>query len=234
VLRPFALTEVGEATTVETVALTEPGLPVALKVTGDPLSPVEVAVTVFVPAVVPNVNTVDALPSNPVVALVADNDPPPTVTVNVTLTPLTGLLFASFTITTKGLGSAVPTVPLCPSPEKGATLVAGPGVGVGVAVGLGVGVGLAVAVGVGLAVAVGVGLTVAVGVGVTVGVGVGVDVEATTVTTTLSDLVVSSFEVALIVALPVPAPVTTPSSDTSATDSSEEDQLTSLSVASLP
>jgi hypothetical protein len=84
--------------------------PVALKATGD--SPVDVAVTVFVPVVGPNVRVVDALPSVPVEAEEADNDPPPAVTANVTLTPLTGLLLASLTITTNGLASVVPTVAL--------------------------------------------------------------------------------------------------------------------------
>jgi len=88
--------------------------PEALNVTGDPDSPVDVAVTVllFVPVVGPNVKVVDALPSVPVEAEEADNDPPPAVTANVTLTPLTGLLLVSLTITTKGLASAVPTVAL--------------------------------------------------------------------------------------------------------------------------
>jgi hypothetical protein len=73
---------------------------------------VEVAVTVFVPATNPNVRVVEAFPSEPVVVLVTDRDPPPEVTENATLTPLTGLLLASLTITTNGLASAIPTVPL--------------------------------------------------------------------------------------------------------------------------
>jgi len=103
-------------------------VPVALNVTGEPESPVEVAVTVFVPAVGPSVKVEEALPSELVVVLVTERDPPPAVTANVTLTPLTGLLLASLTITTKGLDSAVPTVPLWPLPEKKAILAAGPGV----------------------------------------------------------------------------------------------------------
>jgi len=101
---------------------------VALKVTGEPDSPADVAVTVFAPTVVPNVRTVDALPSAPVEVEVDDKDPPPAVTANVTLAPLTGLLFASLTITTKGLGSVVPTDALCPFPENRDMLVAGPAV----------------------------------------------------------------------------------------------------------
>jgi hypothetical protein len=93
---------------------TTPAVPVALKVTGEPERPVEVAVTVlvFVPAVGPNVRVEEAFPSEPVVVLVTDRDPPPAATANITLTPLTGLLLASFTITTNGLDSTVPTVPL--------------------------------------------------------------------------------------------------------------------------
>jgi hypothetical protein len=91
---------------------TTPAVPVALKVTGEPERPVEVAATVFAPAVVPRVRVEEALPSEPVVVLVTERDPPPEVTAKVTLTPLTALLLASFTITTNGLDSTVPTVPL--------------------------------------------------------------------------------------------------------------------------
>jgi hypothetical protein len=87
-------------------------VPVALNVTGEPESPVEVAVTVLAPAVSPRVRVEDAFPSEPVVVLVTDREPPPAVTAKATLVPLTGLLLTSFTITTKGLDSAVPTVPL--------------------------------------------------------------------------------------------------------------------------
>jgi hypothetical protein len=91
-----------------------PAKPVALNVTGEPDSPVEVAVTVLllVPAVVPRVRVEEAFPSEPVVVLVTDREPPPEVTENATLTPLTALLLASLTITTNGLDSVIPTVPL--------------------------------------------------------------------------------------------------------------------------
>jgi hypothetical protein len=89
-----------------------PAVPVALKVTGEPERPMEVVVTVLVPAVVPNVRAEEALPSEPVVVLVTDREPPPVVTANATLTPLTALLLASLTITTNGLDSVVPTVAL--------------------------------------------------------------------------------------------------------------------------
>jgi hypothetical protein len=100
----------------------DPAVPVALKVTGEPERPVEVAVTVLAPADVPSVRVENALPSEPVVVLVTDREPPPVVTANVTLTPLTGLLLASFTITTNGLDNVVPEVALCPFPENRAML----------------------------------------------------------------------------------------------------------------
>jgi hypothetical protein len=100
------VTELG----VTAIVIGAPAVPVTLNVTGDPDSPVDVAVTVFVPAVVPSVSVVEAFPSVPVVAEVADRDPFPAVMANVTLTPLTGLLLASFAITTKGKGSVVATV----------------------------------------------------------------------------------------------------------------------------
>ena len=72
--------------------------------------------------------------------------------------------------------------------------------------------------------------------GVGVGVGVAVGIGATTATVALPDLLVSLFEAAMIVALPDATPVTTPfnGADTFATDRSEEDQVTSLSVKPLP
>jgi hypothetical protein len=86
-----------------------PAVPVALKVIEDPRA---VAVTLFSPAVLPNVRTVEAFPSVPVVAEVADRDPFPAVMANVTLIPLTGFSLESLAITTKGLGSVAPTVAL--------------------------------------------------------------------------------------------------------------------------
>ena len=111
-----------------------PAVPVALNVTGDPDRPVDVAVTVFVPAVVPSVSVVEAFPFDPVMAEVADREPPPAVMLNATLTPLTGFPLASFTITTRGLGSTVPTVPFWLSPESIVILDAVPGVTVTLAV----------------------------------------------------------------------------------------------------
>ena len=52
---PLAVIDVGLALMTDCPALTAPTVPVAVKVTGEPVSPALVAVRVFVPAVVPNV-----------------------------------------------------------------------------------------------------------------------------------------------------------------------------------
>ena len=88
-----------------------PTVPVAVNVTGEPLRLPLVAVSVFDPTVVPNVQ----LPTvaMPLPFVVADNpvpEPPPVATVNVTLTPETGLLFASFIMTLGADATPVPTV----------------------------------------------------------------------------------------------------------------------------
>jgi len=86
-----------------------PAVPVALKVTGLPLKPVEVAVTVFGPAVGLSVQlpTV-ATPLAFVVWLPPVSVPFPGATANVTATPATGFPFASFTSTDGGELTAVP------------------------------------------------------------------------------------------------------------------------------
>src|SRR5207302_10218458 len=88
-----------------------PAVPVALKVTGLPLKPVEVAVSVFGPAVALNVQlpTV-ATPLPFVVWLPPVIVPFPGATANVTATPVTGFPLASFTITEGGELTAVPAV----------------------------------------------------------------------------------------------------------------------------
>ena len=89
-----------------------PAIPVAVNVTGLPESPDAVAVSVFVPAVVPSVQLVtEAIPLELVVtALVGTTVPPPEATANVTLTPETGLLFTSLTITLGAVLTAAPAV----------------------------------------------------------------------------------------------------------------------------
>jgi hypothetical protein len=86
------------------------GVPVAVKVIG--VSDPPVAIRELVPAVVPNVQLLTAaIPLVFVVIAVAgDTMPLPKDMVNVTGTPLTGLLFASFTMTLGGVVTAVPTV----------------------------------------------------------------------------------------------------------------------------
>ena len=63
-----------------------PAVAVALKVTGEPVRPEAVAVTVCVaPAVVPKVHVDVATPEASVVAVVVPSEPPPAVTAKVTL-----------------------------------------------------------------------------------------------------------------------------------------------------
>src|SRR5207302_1466598 len=90
-----------------------PAVAVALKGTGDPAP---VACTVWVPAVVPSVQVVAAMPLPSLVDVVGLTDPLPVAGVHVTVTPATGLLNRSATRTDSWVGSVVPTVPVCPSP----------------------------------------------------------------------------------------------------------------------
>src|SRR5213596_3868236 len=73
--------------------LAPPAVPVAVKVSGLPARPVDVAVNVFGPAVVPRVQLVTAaMPLAFVVTgLVGVTLPPPDATAHVTATPATGL-----------------------------------------------------------------------------------------------------------------------------------------------
>src|SRR5207302_1277512 len=118
----FTITDGGEPTAVPTVAVwlvglfaaivaAVPAVPVALKVTGLPLKPVEVAVSVFGPAVALSVQlpTV-ATPLALVVWLAPVIVPFPGATANVTATCATGFPFPSFTITDGGDVTAVPAV----------------------------------------------------------------------------------------------------------------------------
>jgi hypothetical protein len=87
-----------------------PAVPVAVKV-NDVVSFAAEAVSVFDPAVWPNVQLVMvAVPSLPVVTDAGDTLPPPVVTVNVTGMSAIGALFASLTITLGGIVTAVSTV----------------------------------------------------------------------------------------------------------------------------
>src|SRR6266480_5910307 len=87
-----------------------PAVPWAVNVTGLPASVPDVAVTVFVPAVVLKVHEVAAaIPSVPVVTgVVGVTVPLPAAAANVTAMPETGLPLASLTITEGGGLTAVP------------------------------------------------------------------------------------------------------------------------------
>ena len=107
-----------------------PAVPFALNVTGLPVSPVTVAVTVLTPAVVPSVQLVSVAMPLAFVATVAGltglSTPPPAVIANTTLTPLTGLPPASVTRTLGGALAALPAVALCVVKEFAETAVGVP------------------------------------------------------------------------------------------------------------
>src|SRR5881398_1485058 len=87
-----------------------PAVPVAVKVTGLPVRPLDVTVSVFCPAVALSVHDVSAaIPSVPVLTgVVGVTVPLPSATANATATCATGFPFASFTITDGGGLTAVP------------------------------------------------------------------------------------------------------------------------------
>src|SRR5205807_2399896 len=118
----FTITDGGDVTAVPAVAdwlvglfaaivAAAPTVPVAVNVTGLPVSDPDVAVRVLLPAVALSVQlpTV-AMPLPLVVWLPPVIVPFPGATANVTATPVTGLPFASFTITEGGVLTAVPAV----------------------------------------------------------------------------------------------------------------------------
>ena len=79
----------------------------ALKVSGEPVSPVAVALTVCVPTVGPSVQLVEAMPDAFVTADVTLTLPPPVFIANFTVTPATALPLMSRTITLSGVPSVV-------------------------------------------------------------------------------------------------------------------------------
>jgi hypothetical protein len=95
------------------------GMAVAVNVTGDPASPLTLAVAVllFVPAVVPIVQVTDACPLASVVDVVADRVPPPAVVTHETATPGTPAPAEVVTRATSGWASAWPTVPVWALPD---------------------------------------------------------------------------------------------------------------------
>src|SRR5438552_3799699 len=104
----------GAAATVDCAALGPPAVAVAVNVTGLPARPLEDAVRVFVPAAVPSVHDVSAATPLAFVrtGVVGLTLPLPAAGVNVTATPVTGLLNWSRTITAGGVWTGVPTVPV--------------------------------------------------------------------------------------------------------------------------
>ena len=100
-----------------------PVVPVAVKVKGEPVSPLLVADKVFNPEVAPKIQlpTV-AIPLALVVADKPDAEPSPVATAKVTLMPLTTLLYTSFTITLGKTVTAVPDVADWLSPELMSTV----------------------------------------------------------------------------------------------------------------
>src|SRR5207253_1110675 len=118
----FTITDGGDVTAVPAVAdwlvglfaaiaAAAPAVPVAVNVTGLPVSDPDVAVRVLLPAVALSVQlpTV-AMPLPLVVCVPPVTLPLPTAGVNVTATSATGFPFASFTITDGGDVTAVPAV----------------------------------------------------------------------------------------------------------------------------
>jgi hypothetical protein len=105
-----------------------PAVPVAVKVMGEPLKLPLVAVNVFTPAMVPNVQAgLVAMPALSVVTTpLAANEPLPLATANVTDTPLTALPCASVTFTDGAVATAVFTVALWVLPPSTAIVVAVP------------------------------------------------------------------------------------------------------------
>lgn len=104
-----------------------PATPVSVKVAGVAI-PLAVAVTVFVPTVVPKVKVQRTCPLASEVVVHALTAPPPAVTAQVTVFPETTFKFTSFTTATKLPGKGEPAVPLCVLPDTTVILVAVPAV----------------------------------------------------------------------------------------------------------
>jgi hypothetical protein len=110
--------------------VTAPTVPVAAKVTGEPVSPDTVAVSVFDPAVVPRVHEVTAAMPEEFVdtVVVGRRDPPPDATAKVTAVPDTRLPPESVTMTDGAVETADPAVAVWLLPAFTAMVVAAPAV----------------------------------------------------------------------------------------------------------
>src|SRR5690348_121935 len=106
------------------MSLALPCVAVAVKPTGEPVSPPTEAVAVCVPAVAPSVHWATAMPV-PSVIEVAGIDPPPKVTAQLTVTPDTGFT-PSVTLTESSFGRVARTVSLCALPPARDMVVAVP------------------------------------------------------------------------------------------------------------
>src|SRR5205814_549144 len=107
----------GSAVTRDCVLLGGPTVPVAVNVTGLPVSPVAVAVSVLSPGSSPSVQDVVAIPLALLEVVMGFAVPPPPVTSNRTPTRATGLPNSSDTITDGCGDTAVPTMAvqlICP------------------------------------------------------------------------------------------------------------------------
>jgi hypothetical protein len=107
-----------------------PTMPVAEKTIGLPVSPLDAAEILFAPATAPSVQLVSAAIPLAFVTTVAGLagliEPPPPVTVNVTLTPATAVPPASVTFTLGGAVTAEPAVALCATAEFAVSVVGDP------------------------------------------------------------------------------------------------------------
>ena len=103
-----------------------PAVPVALKVSGEPLKAL-VAVSVSAPAAVASVQPTTARPSVPVVTTEPVHVPSPLAT-NVTAAPPTGLSLPSVTSTVGAITTVVPTAAVWSAPAAMAIFTAAPGV----------------------------------------------------------------------------------------------------------
>ncbi len=97
----------------------------ALIVTGPPMSPGNVAVSVCTPGAPPSVHSVATNPSSSETAVSSERLPPPVATVNVTVTPETGTSSDASTRSMMSFSSVCPAFPLWPLPLTISSCVAG-------------------------------------------------------------------------------------------------------------
>ena len=89
----------------------DPAVPVALKDTGDPVSPLAVAVRLLAPVAEPSVHdSTVAMPDASVVEFAPLTEPPPLATANTTATPATPFPLESVTFTEGGIATALPAI----------------------------------------------------------------------------------------------------------------------------